>query len=148
MANELAVWASVTVAIISLVVAIIALCKSDATQHRIIKIEERRDNERRNQSMQAKLRSHIRKNGNGYRLYLFNLGAGEARNIRMGMDGTPLSEHCSAVLGSPMPDRLGPESEISCILGLHLQCQPPFNLKVMWDDDFSQNHVYETSLTL
>lgn len=63
------------------------------------------------------------------------------------MDDKPLSEHPAAVKNDPMPDLVGPKSEIGCILGLDMQCTPPFKLKITWDDDFENNRMYQTTLT-
>lgn len=148
MASELAAWAGVIVGLGSLVVAIIAFRKSSAAQHRIIEIEEQRDHERKTESLQASLRPELRKTGkHTHRLYLVNEGACDARNIQVEMDGKPLSEHPAAVKNAPMPDLVGPKGEIGCILGLHMQCTPPFKLKVTWDDDFENNRTYQTTLT-
>jgi len=155
MANDLAAWASVLVATGSLVVAIIALIKSGRAQHRatdaqqrIVKIEEQREQNRRAQALQAILRPELRKTGrNSDRLYIVNQGAAEARNIRVEMDGKPLAEHPAAVRNDPMPDFVGPDSEIGCLLAFHMQCTPPFDLKITWDDDSGKDRIYRTTLT-
>ncbi len=139
----------------SLVVSIIALWKSSHAQHeanaahkRLVEIEEQREKDRQAQLGQAKLRPELRKTSRGsHRLYIVNHGDVEARNIRVEVDDTPLIGHPAAVQGSPMPGFVGPHCEISCQLGLHLGCAPPFKIRVKWDDDLRKNREIETALT-
>ncbi|MCL2646094.1 MAG: hypothetical protein FWD61_03700 [Phycisphaerales bacterium] len=170
MANELAAWVGAVAGLGSLVVAIIALVRSNAAQkesdvaqqkssdalqksseaqRRIVEIEEQREQDRRVQTRQANLRAELRTTARGsYRLCLINEGVSDARNIRIEMNDMPFSEH--PVAGEDMPDLVGRRSVISCYLATRIDdtnCSPPFKLKVTWDDDFEQNRIYQTTLT-
>jgi hypothetical protein len=99
-------------------------------------------------SLQAQLQPELRETGRGSeRLFLVNHGMGEARNIRVKLDGVPLAKHCAAVRGDSMPSLVGPGGEISCLLGTDLQCAPPFEIEVCWEDDFGKDRTYRTTLT-
>ena len=148
-------WAGVIIGAGSLCVAVVALVKSSRAQHkasaaqqRIVEIAEQRERDRRSQAFQAILHPELRSTAkHTYRLYLVNHGAAEARNIRIEMDGRPLLEHPAAVSNDPMPDFVGPHSEISCLLGLHMGCSPPFRIGITWADDSGQDRTYDTALT-
>lgn len=99
-------------------------------------------------TLRAELRPELRQTGRGSdRLYLVNHGMAEARNIRVKLDGVPLAEHRAAVRGDSLPSLVGPGGEISCLLGTNLQCAPPFQIEVQWDDDSGSDRTYRTTLT-
>jgi hypothetical protein len=150
--GDAASWASVVIAAVSMVVSLIAMFKSNkaqqeanAAQRKLVKIEEDRELERRSGSLEAHLKPSLRKMGSSYRLYIENSGAAEARNVRISMDGVPLSEH--RVGGDQIPLIIGPSSEASCLLALSLANHPPFNAEIQWDDESGLNHSYRTTLT-
>lgn len=153
--GDAASWASVIIAIGALTVSIVAMVKSlraqreaNAAQRRIVEIEERRELQKRVDSLQAKLQAVFKDLGDGsQRLYLVNRGAAEARNVRVKLDGTLLKEHCAGVRGDPMPSLVGPGAEVSCLLGISHQCPPPFQCEVLWDDDSGVDLTYRTTLT-
>lgn len=148
-------WASNIIAAGSLVVSVIALVLSlrahreaNVAQRRIVEIEEQREQEKRLNFRQAGLQPELRKTGQGsYRLYLVNGGMAEARKVRVTLDGKPLAEHGAAVRGDSMPLRVGPGAEVSCLLGISLDCAPPFEVEVQWDDDSGTGRTYRTTLT-
>ncbi len=43
---------------------------------------------------------------------------------------------------------IGPNSEISYIAAIALDCSPPFKFKATWEDDSGEPGEYETTLTL
>ena len=146
---------SVIISAVSLVVSVVAAWKSlqaqreaNIAQRRIVEIEEQREQERRLTASQAFLSPQLRKTERGsYRLYLVNSGKAEARNVRVKLDGVPLGEHPVAVEGDNLPVRVGPNSEVSCILAITLSCAPPFEIEVMWEDDSGTDRVYRGTLT-
>ncbi len=152
--GDAASWAGVVIATVSMVVSIIAILKSNkaqeeanAAQRRIVEIEQHRELDRRLDSLRAKLRPELRKNGpTSYRFYLVNNGLAEARNIRIKMDGRPMAEHPAGRF-EKMPSIVGPSSEISSIIGITLACKPPFDLEIWWDDDSGTDRTYRTTLT-
>jgi len=153
--GDLSDWVGVLIGAGSLVVAIIALRRSgrataeaNAVQRRLVAIEEQRESERRAQAQRAVLRPALRKTGTSdYRLCVENAGASVARNLRVLLDGKPFIEHDAAVANDTLPDLVGPHSEVSCLLGLHMQCAPPFHIEMTWDDDSGQPGLYKGTLT-
>jgi len=147
-------WVGVLIAIGSLIVSIIAMLKSahaqreaNSAQRRVLAIEERRENERRLASLQAQLLPELRKTGSEtYRLYLINRGMAEARNVRVTLDGVLLDPR-KAIQGNELPSLVGPSAEVSCILPMSIDCTPPFDVDVRWDDDSGVNRSYRTTLT-
>lgn len=146
---------SITLAGGSLIVAIIAICKSakaqkeaNSAQQRLVEIEEQRETVRQQHAKQAALRPSLRKTDRaGYRLSVFNDGESEARSISVLMDGVRLDDHCSAVHGSQLPTMVGPNSEVSCLLAFSHQCAPPFGIELAWEDDSGTPGSYKGVLT-
>jgi len=135
---EVASWAGVIVAALSLVVYVVTVSIG----------WWQREQDRRLSAQRASLRPELRKtNRDSYRLYLVNEGKAEARNVRVMLGGKPLSEHPAAVQGDDMPTRIGPNSEVSCLLAITLGCAPPFEIEVRWDDDSGADHTYRGTLT-
>lgn len=148
--GNIAVWisaGSLIVAIIALTLKISAYRKANAKERRMAEVEEQREKERLAQKLSAKLRPELRKNGNNYRLVIVNHGDAEARNIKVIMDSNPLSEHKAAVSNDLLPDMVGANSEISCLLALAMRRTPPFDVDVTWNDDSGDGKKYKTTLT-
>jgi hypothetical protein len=153
--GDFASWVGVVVSAGSLVVATIALRRSggaaaeaNAVQRRLVAIEEGRESERRTQSQTAVLRPALRKTGKStYRLCVTNAGASAAKDLQVRLDGKPLAEHDAAVANNALPSLVGPHSEVACLLGLHLQCAPPFQIHMTWHDDSGEQGRYEGTLT-
>lgn len=152
--SDITSWVGLVIAAASLVVAIIAIIKSgraqkeaNAVQRRVVEIEEQRERDRQAESTQAQVRAELRKVERSYRLHLVNNGAVEANNIRVEIDDIPLADHSVSVESDPMPDLVGPKSEISCFLGLTMSCVPPFKIKVTWDDESGTDRTYCSTLT-
>lgn len=118
---------SLVVSVVALLVSYRAQREANAAQRRIVEIEEQRERDRQMQRCQARLQPELRRQVSGsYRLYLVNHGESEARNIRVRLDGKPIREHCAAVQGDTLPDRVGPGGEVSCLLAISLDCAPPY----------------------
>lgn len=153
--SDAASWAGVIIAIGSLIVSIIALIKSlraqreaNGVQRRVVEIEERREQERRLALRQAQLRPELKKTGSGsYRFCLTNHGMAEARNVQVALDGVRLSDHRTAIRGNELPSLVGPGAEVGCILLISMDCTPPFQVDVRWDDDSGVGRSYRTTLT-
>lgn len=153
--GDVASWLGVLVAAGSLCVAVIALRRSgraaaeaNDVNRRMVAIEEQRESERRANAQRAVLRPSLRKSGtSSYRLVVENAGASAARNVDVRLDGKPFGEHDAAIQNDTLPTMVGPSSEVTCLLGLHLQCAPPFQIEMTWDDDSSERGRYEGTLT-
>jgi len=148
-------WVSNIIAGLALVVSAIATVTSwkaqrnaNAARQRIVEIEEEREKERQLSAKQAWLHPELREIRSGlYRLFLVNSGKAEARNVRVKLDGVDLREHCAAVKGDQMPTEIGPNTEVSCLLGISLGCAPPFKIEILWDDDSGKDRKFQTTLT-
>lgn len=146
MLSDYAAWAGVIVAICSLIVAILAFIKGSSAQSKILDIEQQRDQERREYSKKALLRTEMRKDEkNIRRLFIINDGESEARSIKFKLDGIPLSE-ISYVPNNP-PELIAPRSEASILLILTRQDTPPSEISVTWDDDSGNDNFYRNSIT-
>lgn len=148
-------YLSTTVSVLSLIVSVIAVGvswkaqrTSNALQKRVVEIEEQREKNKQLEAEQASIYPEFRKTGGGsYRLYLINSGLAEARNIEVKLDGKPLNEHATAVQGDNVPNCIGPNSEASCLLAISMDCAPPFEIEVRWDDDSDVERIYRGTLT-
>lgn len=149
-------FASLVLAFGSFCVAIMAYRKSAKTQdknlelqQKIVQIEEGRDQVALNMARSATLRAELQVSGrNSYRLCIVNDGSSMARNVHVELGGMPLVDHPVLPRGVEMPKLIGPKSEITCPIAIHMNCAPPFALRVFWDDDCGVNHTFKTTLTL
>lgn len=155
MAVDVTAWTGVGIGAGSLLVAAIALVMSrrsqgrvNRLQERIVEIEEQRDKRQLSASRQAALRAELRRpTRTSTRLYIVNSGQAEARNIRVEMDGQPLAQHSAAVSNDQMPQYVGPNSEISCLLAVTLGVSPPFDVKITWDDEYDEGRTYSNPVS-
>jgi len=119
-----------------------------ALHERLTQIEQSREQARVMQSLQAVLRAELRKSPGGtWRLFVVNTGQGTARNVTITLGGKPLLEHDAVPRGEEEIKTIGPESEISYVMGLTSDCRPPFEFEATWDDDSGQQGRYATTLT-
>lgn len=147
-------WGDLLISFCSLVVSIIALWKSSRVQdeanklqRKLVYIEEQRERDQKAELLQANLHAQLIKVGKGYRLFLHNSGKAEARNIRIKLDGVPFEDHYAFLKGSSIPSCIGPDSEVSLPFATSLGCGPSFEIEVQWDDDYSKDRVYKSTLT-
>jgi len=121
-------------------------------QKRITQIEESRERERAIQSQKACLKAELReveRNNHRYHcLVIENSGQGTARNVKATLDGKPILEHPAIASGQQEIILIGPDSEISYIAVITLDCSPPFEFKVTWEDGSGEPGEYETTLTI
>ena len=121
--------------------------KANAIQKKQIEIEERKVEESREAEKRAAFMVDLREKRNAHGLYLSNYGQAEARNVRVKLDGKPLSEHRAAVSNDPMPTFVGAGSDIGCTLAISSGCAPPYEVEIIWDDDSGNDREYCTTLT-
>lgn len=152
----LASWIGDGISVISVIVAVIALIKSDgaqrqanASQKRIVEIEEGRESDRNSEAKQAILRPRIWRHGSGdYRLHIENQGKAEARNVNMLLADMPFLDHPAVPKGETLCTLIGPGTDVSYCLAIAFGCAPPFDLVLTWDDDSKTGNSYRTTLTL
>jgi hypothetical protein len=147
-------WLANTIAGLALLASIAALWlgaranrQANATQRRLLEIEEQRDKERRADATRANLRAELRDLGDyDRRLYIINDGFAAARDVEITLEGVPLGECEIAYQGSP-GTVIGPRTEASCPLAIHDGCQPPFEILITWQDDSGEPREYRSTLT-
>ena len=161
--------ASEVIAIVSVVVAFLALPQSwraghqaakagresnvlfkqqVALQDRLAQIEQSREHAESVRSLQAVLRAELRRTGiNSWRLLVMNKGQGTARNLAITLDSKPLLEHPVFSGGQEEAKLIGPESSISYCISVSHGCAPPFELVATWGDDSGQQGQYSTTVT-
>lgn len=153
--GDAATWVGVVISGVSLIVSILALWKSaiaqreaNVSQQRIVAIEEQRENDRLAVSRRAELRAELRRTARHTdRLYIMNEGLAEARNVAVVLEGRPLLEHAVGGPGVELASTIGPKSEVSCILMTSMECKPPFDIHVTWEDDLGKSGSYRSTLT-
>jgi hypothetical protein len=98
--------------------------------------------------LEARLVARVEERSRGnYRLVIENTGDGEARDVRLLMDGKPFEAHPAAVIGDRQFGVIGPHSQVTRLLGITLGCAPPFEFEASWQDDSGQERRYRTTLT-
>jgi len=143
---DVSFWIGTLIAGSSLIVSIVALCKSSRAQKRILQIEESRENDRLSSLLEANLRAESRqRERNSRHLFIVNEGAAEARHIRVEIDDQPLKDHDLSV-GDPMPELVGPRCEISCRV-MYDPHRVSSDVKVVWDDDSGKDRVFRTTVS-
>lgn len=116
-------------------------------QSRLVAIEQGREQSELLQSRQAVIRAELRRTTRGnYRLVLINTGSAAATDVQVQLDGVPLTEH-PAACGEEVAKLIGPGSEASCLMAIHNDCHPPFDLAVTWKDGSGINGEYQTTIT-
>jgi len=152
--NNFFSWGNLLISFCSLVISFIALRRSihaqneaNAIQKKLVFIEEQREYDRKTRTLQARLCAELRKKIKGYWLYLINFGEAEAHNVRIKLDGIPLINHPAAVQGMHIPSFIGPNSEVGCPLSITQDCYPPFEVEIKWDDNYSKDRIYRSTLT-
>jgi hypothetical protein len=117
-------------------------------QDRLAKIEQSREHAQLIQALQAMLRCSLeRTDRGGWRLVVTNTGRGTAHNVAITIDDKPVLEHPAVPQGQDEATVIGPNSEISYIMALHMSCHPPFKLAATWDDESGVQGRYATTLT-
>jgi uncharacterized membrane protein YdfJ with MMPL/SSD domain len=86
--------ASLLVSAIAVILGWQANRKANATQARLLEIEDQRERDRVARAKEAILRAELDRNTQGVEcLYIRNDGECEARNLSLKMDGKPFGEH-------------------------------------------------------
>jgi hypothetical protein len=140
----------------AIVVSIVALRKSQKTQKRLVEIEEARERDRVAEKQKANLTARIdtevltsgTRRVTQYFLCIANEGAGEARAIKVKLDGVPLLKHQTTQPTVKQEiDHVGPKSSFRYKLFTADQLRPPSEIEISWEDDSGEPGKYKTSLT-
>ena len=82
-----------------------------------------------------------------YFFVITNSGVGEARELRIELDGIALSDHPASQQAPREITVLGPGSSTRFPLATHAECPIPSNVKIEWMDDSAEPGVYELTLS-
>jgi len=144
-------WANITalaafvLSLVACIGAAFAWVKSHNVQKRQVEIEEKRERDRLIEKSRARLVAQIVPEEG--RLRITNTGLAEARDIILTMDGKPVLEHPAIPHGVQDFHLLGPGSSAEVPLAISLECQPPWQVKVVWNDDSGEPGHYRTTVT-
>lgn len=156
-----AALAAVTVSVVSalvsfasVVVAVIALRKSNRTQKRLLEIEEQREQDRVSETRKARLVAEIVReefplSPSSKRTFLEieNLGQSEAREIDVALDNGPATAHPTMLRRTEEIRHVGPQSSFRYTLAPDNATPLPKNVVIEWSDDSGERGRYESTLT-
>jgi len=134
---------------ISIVVAVVALIKSQRTQNQMLRIEQAREHDRQVEKRRAKITAkleHLQKHGR-YELIIANSGASEARDVKVTLNEKPLSELNSIQPKVPRCLTIGAGSSFSCHWKTNETPNILAKLKITWSDDSGKPGFYHTTLS-
>ena len=134
------------VAVLSLIVAICAWVSSSKANRRLIAIEEGRD--RKADKAEAKARivaGIVNPARHTYHLVIQNDGMGQARDIRITLDGREMLSH-PAVPRQELKTSLGPMSSVKYMLSPSLGTPNPSSIRIEWCDDSGDAGLFESHL--
>jgi len=129
---------------VSVVVGIYFGLKNHQLQKRLLEIEEQRIEERRG----ARLTIQFHYDGKRRVLRICNVGSGEARNIRLRLDGVDAVEHPCWVKEQRPVSTISGENYVDCLVFLTMRNPTPREAQVLWDDDVSLSKSSRSTLTL
>jgi len=141
-----AAFASCVIAMLSLLVAVVALLYGNRLGRRIVAIEEQRDKERQLQQQRARLVASVcQADRSSYHLVIHNAGESAATNIRMQLDGAEPSTHPT------FPDQtlatvLGPSASKGYFLAPSMSHSLPKSIRLQWCDDSGEDGYFESHL--
>jgi hypothetical protein len=121
-------------------------------QEQMVKIEQRRDEERLVQRQRASLSIKLNplwrnERVRAWQLVLNNNGSVEARNIRVSLDGRSIDDIDWIVKQKPLKEMtLGAGAPCNWHIGSNWR-PPPWHAIVEWDDESGQPGRYQTTLT-
>ena len=156
---------SLIISIIAAVISAIAIGVSIWThnrnhklQTRIVALEEAREKDRLAEKNKANLTAKITKEelrrssthriSWQHHLVVENKGFGEARNIRLLVDGKSVVEHQGIVPPERVVEQIGPQSSFRYNLRLGTGIEIPAQADITWEDDSGEPGEYSTTLTL
>jgi hypothetical protein len=134
------------ISVAALIISIVSLRSSNRTSRRLIEIEEGRDRLASKQAAKAKITSMLNRQGSSYRLTIFNEANGEAREIRVTLDGIGIVGNPAVLRGQAEKRRLGPRSSFYYNLVVSQSFPKPKTIRIEWQDDSGEAGLYESDL--
>jgi hypothetical protein len=117
--------------------------RQNELQERLVELETARERDRLRQARSAQLLASIERVEKGkphvprtdYFLKIVNHGQAAARDIRILLDGKPMSEHPLIIRGEPELAKLGPGAESRSYLAFTMGSDRVFDVRVTWNDE-------------
>ena len=135
------------VSYVSLALATASLVWNIFHQRSIYRLQLERNRDEKDAKKKASLTVTLTSSGkSNYRLVLDNSGHAPATNIRMELNGRPVSE-CNHVPRDSMPEVLGSKSQYTLPIAVSFDFAPPFLVKILWDDDYAKDREYQSSVS-
>ena len=144
-------FAAFAVSVIALGVSVWAILTSRQTNCKLLEIEQQREKDRQDKALSANLTAkleHLQKDGR-FALHITNNGASEARNVKVLLNGKPISElkHIEPKDLKKIAT-LGLESTVSYMWSCgYGNPRAPFDIEITWSDDSMKSGQYSTTLT-
>ncbi|MBI1875270.1 MAG: hypothetical protein HYS05_15480 [Acidobacteria bacterium] len=117
-------------------------------QERLLAVETNREEARARQTRSANVRAAIQRTGRDWRLIVMNEGPAPARNVRVELDGGPLTAHTLVPRGQDEVTMLGPGAHARYLLAPAMGKPMTVLARVTRDDDFGNGRVWESQLSL
>jgi hypothetical protein len=144
MSNALSIFA-IIISGCSFLFAVLSFRKSHNLGKRQLEIDE----ERRSDERSASLVAYFHKDEKRRTLRIENKGNGEARNIKVIIDGSPIEQHPAWVQNQPnRVSVLCGQGYGDYILGLSSSTPFPQIAEVYWEDDIKKDNISRNSLTI
>ena len=142
-----AAFTSFGISVLSLIVAFCAWLSSSKANRRLIEIEEGRDREAERSEAKARLvAAIINPARHSYHLEIRNEGSGQARGIKVTLDGNDVLQHPAVRKGQEVVTSLGPRSSFRYILAPSLSTRNPSEILIEWSDGSGDSGRYESHL--
>lgn len=142
-------FSAFVVSLAAIVFSFIAWLKSRQIEKKQLEIEEAREKDRLAEKQKANLTAQIMRDERGRLiLRIENKGLGEARDIRVWLDGKQISDHPVFVKGQKEIFVVGPQSYFQYLIAITSSCPCPSGIAITWADDSGEPGFYRTTLTL
>jgi len=137
-------------------IALIRACRADRRSHslqkRFLEIAEAKEQDRVEEKIRVAVSARIERtiNTRGMACYVIrikNIGAANARDVNVKLDGGPVVEHKEVLKGPKEISLLQPNEYEEYPLALSLKSPHAFLLEVTWSDDSDEPGYYQKTLT-
>ena len=147
--------ASLVIASLALLVSVVSgwatyrAQRSQAAVHeRLLALEATRERARNRETRRARLRAQLVGFGSDQRLLITNEGEASARNIRVNLDGRPITEHVLWVRGQDVLQQIGTGASADYILAFAMGKPTSFLVELFWTDDSGEAGTWGSQLKI
>jgi hypothetical protein len=121
--------------------------RQNKMQARLLELEEARERDRLAEGSRADVTARMVRSSQSGRLYVFNVGPTPARNIRVILDGKPISQHPYIHQGQELIGVLGPGAQKEFIVVTWDGMPTHFHCQVSWENLHGEPGAWESELT-